>query len=233
MIQPKLPEVFEKITSKGGTLFCASFLAPTERENCEVYYKFMKPNAHAKIADLGCGIGGWGDHLISIDPTLKIMNIVDDERLTSYMVYQNKNCIKASFDNTPIPDKYCDNVMFNESIGHGHLPKVLKEAARILKDGGVLTIKDFCPVDSRVTAFGIPNWGYTCWRSDIVISSAYMAGFTLDETRHPKMHMQQWFNVMGDEGGPKKLLGVKDNTMPVRQILYRFVKGDLNADVCV
>ena len=233
MIKPKLPEGFEKIVSSGGTLFCASLLAKTEKENCEVYYAFMRPNSNAIVVDLGCGIGGWGDYLRQIDPTLQIINVVNDDKLVSYMVHQNKNCIKASFDNTPIPDACCDNVMFNESIGHGELPKVIREAARILKTGGVLTVKDFSPVSSDVIAFDIPNWNYSCMRPDIVVSVAASEGLTLDSMRHPKMYMRHWFDIMGEQGQPKNLLGVVDNKMPLRQTLYRFIKGDINAEVCI
>jgi SAM-dependent methyltransferase len=208
-------------------MFCGMRLAPTEKEHCEIYYGWMYPNHSSVIVDLGCGIGGCGYYLNQIDPSLRIINVVNEQSLIDEMTRLGRFCINASFDDTPLPNKFADVVMFNESIGYGDLNKVFKEASRILVNGGILTIKDFSPLDPFKTEVSFDEWDYLCHRPDIVIAAASRHGLFLDKVVQADAFMDHWYEIMGDNKDMKRILGENPKHLPISQTLYRFIKAGI------
>jgi ubiquinone/menaquinone biosynthesis C-methylase UbiE len=223
-----LNAVFDEFVKHGSEMFCGMRLAPTELEHCQIYYDFMNPPTGATVVDLGCGIGGCGAYLQKIDPSLEIINVVNEAPLIAEMKRLGRVCINASFENTPLPNNFADVVMFNESIGYGDLGKVLKEASRLLKIGGILTIKDFSPLDPSKEVIGFDEWDYYSHRPDIVLNVAYRNNLSIDKLQQPKIYMDHWDKIMGDNMDAKRVLGEDTKLLPLSQTLYRFIKGNLS-----
>lgn len=101
-----------------------------------------------RIADLGCGVGGPARYFS------KYFGVKVDG-VTISNVQSKAGAIKSASqvriicgDYHQLPALFTDNsydvVLFLESLGHSHLPKLaIQEAFRILKPGGILYVKDF------------------------------------------------------------------------------------------
>ena len=176
---------------------------------------------------MGAGTGECGVLLQELDPSLEILNVVNDPALIKLMQNLQLDCLYASFEDTSIPAQTADVVMFNESIGHGDLDKALAEAARVLRTDGELFIKDFTPVDPSKKAISFDSWGYKIHRQDLFINAAYKNGFNLVAVKHPKMYTKYWFDIIA-ENNIEYVCDYDRHDMPLCVVLYKFVKGSLN-----
>jgi len=224
-----LSAVFDAFLRNGAGLFIATRLAPTEQEHMAQYYSFMQPQPHSVIVDLGCGSGEAGALLQNIDPTLKVINVVNDPALIDYMINAKRICVNASFENTPLPDACADYVMFNESIGYGDLDAVFKEANRLLRDGGVVTIKDFTVINPSESKVFLENWSYTIRQPNEFITAAYKNGFSVQAMIHPVSYTKHWFDIMAQSDEARESALQHDpRNLPLCTVLYRLIKGKLN-----
>jgi SAM-dependent methyltransferase len=221
--------VFKEFMQNGANMFIATRLAPTEQEHMNQYYKFMQPRPYSVIVDLGCGSGEAGALLQNIDPTLQVINVVNDPALINYMISVRRICINASFEKTPLPNACADYVMFNESIGHGDLDEVFQEAHRLLKDKGVVTIKDFTVINPSETKVVLENWGYTIRQPNEFIAAAYRNGFSVETMTHPPSYTKHWHDIMAKSNVAREdALQHDPQHLPLCTVLYRLIKGNLN-----
>lgn len=224
-----LGSVFDDFMSNGAFLFNATRLAPSEGEHCRIYYDFVQPTSGALIVDLGSGVGEVGAWFREFDPTLRVVNVVNDQSLILHMLANGRECISCSMDDTPIPAGVADNVMFNESIGHVSLNAAFKEAARLLKDGGVLTIKDFSITNPSVADLHLGSWNYSIRQPGMFITEAYKHGLSLQAMIHPPMFTKHWFDIIEKSNATKQSAMLHDPAkLPLCTALYRFVKGSLD-----
>lgn len=218
--------VFDRFIKHGAQMFVGMRLAPTEEQHSAVYYNFMQPKDGAVIVDLGCGVGGCGYYLQQINPTLRVINVVNEPSLIKYMRELGRECVEASFENTGLSAGIADHVMFNESIGHGDLSAVLGEAARLLKSGGTLIIKDFSPLEQAQKELVFDEWAYTVRRPDLVVATAYKHGFSVETVCHPPAYTDHAFMLIGNEPDVQRAMGFSPKDFPISQTLYRFIKGN-------
>lgn len=221
--------VFQHFMDNGAYLFNAARLAPTEEEHCKLYYEFVQPAEGALIVDLGCGVGEVGAWFNKFDPSLRLMNVVNDEMLVGHMKSVGRVCVNRSMDDTGLIGGMADNVMFNESIGHVSLAAAFKEAARLLRSGGVLTIKDFSPVSPATSRLHLDQWGYTIHSPEDFICEAIKAGFSVQALIHPPMFTKHWYDIMEkSEVARESAMLHNPDELPICMVMYRFIKGELN-----
>jgi SAM-dependent methyltransferase len=224
-----LGSVFDHFMENGAFLFNATRLAPTEQEHCELYYNFVQPAHDAHVVDLGCGSGEVGAWFQKFDPTLRVTNVVNDADLIEFMQKHERVCTLKSMDDAGLPDGCADNVMFNESIGYVTLEAAFKEAARLLRSGGVMTIKDFSIINPATTRIHLDNWDYTIRQPEDFIREATKAGFSVQALVHPPMFTKHWFDIMDkSEVARESAMRHDPAKLPLCTVLYRFVKGELN-----
>jgi SAM-dependent methyltransferase len=210
---------WDAFMAKGYQMFIAARLAPTEVEHCQKYYEFMDAPLGAVLVDMGCGVGGFGAYMQKIDPDMRVINVVNDSALIAEMRAANKYCVEASYEHTQLPGMFADVVVFNESIGYGDITQAVKEAVRLMKPGAVLIIKDFAPADRRIRELHIHSMAYTMHRPDTIVAAACSYGLCLDRVDAPEQYVDHWVDITGDAAGDR---------YTGRQIIYRFIKGDIN-----
>jgi len=223
----ELAPIFFEFLRKGNKLFNAALLADTEKDHVRAYYEFMQPESNSFIIDMGAGTGYCGELLQNIDPSLEVLNIVNDPTLIKLMKESGLNCLYESFENTSIEKDFADIVMFNESIGHGDLHRCMAEASRTLRHNGMLTIKDFTTTNQTQEVLSFESWGYNVYRQDIMIGVAYQHGFSLVEIKHPKMYTKHWFDI-AKSNNVEYVVNYDAQNMPLCSVLYKFIKGNLN-----
>ena len=229
MTKAHLSPVFEAFLRQGAGMFVAARLAPTERGHAEAYHLFMAPAPGSVIVDLGCGSGQCGELLKEIDPSLEVINVVNDAGLIDYMNGKGRVCVNASFEDVPLPSKIADYVMCNEAIGHGDLDNVLQEAYRLLKTGGVMVIKDFSITDQEKEKLDLHAWRYQARQPSEFVAAAYRNGFSVQTLLHPPMYMRHWFDIIEAEESASESAALHDpKDLPLCMSLYRLVKGSLH-----
>jgi ubiquinone/menaquinone biosynthesis C-methylase UbiE len=212
-------------------MFIAARLAPTEQEHAQEIDAMLQAPEGAHLVDLGCGSGALGAHLQRQRPDIRVTNVVNEPALIAYMRQRDRCCIDASFEDTGLPAACAEAAVFSESLGHGDLFTALKEASRILKEGGVLLVKDFSPATPGLREVQMPAWGYRVWAPEVVLQYAHSAGLLLDFVVHPTAHMQHWRDIIGAEAAAKDSASLyPPEKLPLRAIVYRFTKGA--ADAC-
>lgn len=228
-----LDSVFDHFMKNGANIFNATRLAETEEEHCRFYYDFIQPANGSLIIDMGCGSGEVGAWFQKFNPSLYVLNVVNDPMLIRYMKSVDRVCLEESMDQTTIPDGIADNVMFNESIGYIPLEKAFGEAARILRPKGVLTIKDFSNVSPSKGLIHLENWSYTIRQPSAFIQAATDAGFSLKTVIHPPIYTKHWYDIMAkSEVARESAMRHDPSKLPLCTVLYYFVKGDLDGRSC-
>ena len=227
--QKLLSGVFRAFMANNANLFNATRLAPTEKEHIEIYYRFINPPHNALIVDLGCGSGECGHLLQGIDPSLRIVNVVNNDALINLMEGLGRVCLNASFEATGLESEIADVVMFNESIGYGNIDVAFKEAHRVLKSNGILTIKDFSITDPKSTFSYLHDWGYVIHQPPTYIAAAYNNGFSIDQLIHPPIYTKHWFDIMEkSDVARESALKHDPKKLPLCTALYKFKKGNLS-----
>jgi SAM-dependent methyltransferase len=224
-----LGSVFDHFMENGAFLFNATRLASSEQEHCRLYYDFVQPASGSFIVDLGCGVGEVGAWFQHFNPTLSVLNVVNDPALIRQMKFWGRRCLNKSMDATDLPDAVADIVMFNESIGYVPLDAAFKEAARILCSGGVLAIKDFSITDPKKKTIHLADWDYSIRQPEDFIRAATEAGFSVQAMLHPPMFTKHWYDIM-DKSEVARVSAMQHDPskLPLCTALYRFVKGELD-----
>jgi ubiquinone/menaquinone biosynthesis C-methylase UbiE/3'-phosphoadenosine 5'-phosphosulfate sulfotransferase (PAPS reductase)/FAD synthetase len=127
---------------QGIRVLNAFMLASSERDHVAALLQLMDPPPGAVVLDAGCGIGEVARLMAALRPdlTFKLLN-VSAEQLAQCPPEMER--IQADFAAIPLPAASLDVVMFNFAICHADdWLKVLTEARRVLKEGGVLFLFD-------------------------------------------------------------------------------------------
>lgn len=133
-------EATKFIVDKGSSIFQIFLLDEDEDRHIEKLLLELNPKHGSIIVDAGCGVGSIAEKMYLLRPDLRF-SLLNISRSQLEMC-PNMEKIEADFQNMPIDSDSVDVVMFNYSIGHGDIHKTLIEAARVLRQGGVIFLYD-------------------------------------------------------------------------------------------
>ena len=228
-MQESTVPVYEEFMGNGHNMFIATRLGRTEKQHAATYYNFMAPQSGSVIVDMGSGIGEHGAYFSAFDPTLVVINIVNDETLIEKMISLGRHCIHTSYTDTKLPDESVDIVMFNESLGYEPLADSFKEAFRILRPNGEVVIKDFSITDPKLSSFKLDKWGYSIRKDYDIIKAAEDNGLSFLMLFHPVFYMQHLDELSANNEHAKASNEQHPTSdLPLCTSLIKFKKGTLN-----
>lgn len=102
-----------------------------------------KQQKNAKIADVGCGKGGYLKNLITDVPDAEYYGIDISEAVMKYVDDSRIKLKSGSLTSIPYPNDYFDMIYACESLEHAiDINSAIREMARVTKPGGTLLIID-------------------------------------------------------------------------------------------
>lgn len=165
--------------ARGMRILNGHLFADTEEGHAGALLALIDPKPGAVILDAGCGFGEAARLMRDIRPdlTFKLLN-VSRAQLDECPV--DMDLIEADFSAVPLPDGCVDVVMFNYSISHApDWVEVLREANRVLREGGTLFINDMMRQDAAGNELFEMVLGARAHQSWRVEGWAKQAGFSL------------------------------------------------------
>lgn len=164
---------------RGMRILNGHLFADTEEGHAGALLALIDPKPGAVILDAGCGFGEAAKLMRDIRPdlTFKLLNV---SRAQLEECPGDMDRIEADFSAVPLPDGYVDVVMFNYSICHApDWVEVLREANRVLREGGTLFINDMMRQDAAGNELFELVLGARAHQSWLVEGWAKQAGFSL------------------------------------------------------
>lgn len=168
----------------------------TDREHVERLLEMMQPPRGGHVLDAGCGFGEVSRLMSEARPDLRFTMLNISEAQLELCPGEMAS-LYGDFSSIYAGDGAFDVVMFNHSICHANDWDVaLREAARVLRDDGVLFINDHERVggDNVLMAGLLKAMAFT---SDEVVSAARRAGFELDMCWRPDVVDHMLHRLMG------------------------------------
>jgi ubiquinone/menaquinone biosynthesis C-methylase UbiE len=205
----------DEIVRKGHSILQVFKLDPDDKTHISMLLKEFAPKFGADVLDAGCGIGAVAKEMHAIRPDLKftLLNISKSQLALCPLKFKT---ICADYHDVPLRAKSFDAIMFNYSIGHARLDKVMSEASRLLRPNGLLFIYDMEASECKSLQ---DHLQYTAFPMMDVKLAALKHGFTSSIVRKPldttSDHMK---NLHDDETHAKIFKGVSP-------VIYKFVKS--------
>lgn len=166
---------------RGLLVLNAHLFADTERGHIDVLLDLIQPKPGAIILDAGCGFGETARLMREARPDLAF-KLVNASKVQLAECPQDMECIEADYTSMPVASESVDVVMFNYAISHApDWVLVLREANRVLREGGTLFINDMMRQDdagNELFELVLGARAYQSWR---VEGWAKQAGFSLEQ----------------------------------------------------
>ena len=188
-------EFTKKFELIGHKLFQVFWLAKNAEEHIKKLLEFFNPNLGSRIIDLGCGVGETARLMKLQRPDLDFI-LVNQSQAQLFNCPDEFMKIECDFHEIPYSGE-AKAIMITYALGHADLPKVLTEAARLLKNGGHLYLYDI----SSMNDIYISDLYYHAYSVNRVIREAKKAGFDGYHSiyENPKSYHSHMFDIIDEK----------------------------------
>lgn len=162
----------------GVRVFSQCLAGGSEETHIRSIYERSGVTPGAVIVDMGCGIGAISEGIKKLDSSATIYcvsNVAAQIDEVSKGVFATP--VYCDYHRVTLGDSTADWVMFNESIGYGRLSELLAEAKRLLKPGGVVTIRDGVVIGGSRFMY---TWRYLIHGKGVLDTLARGMGFEVE-----------------------------------------------------
>jgi len=208
--------------SIGHRVFQTHFYAEDDAGQVAFLLDHLDPPQGAVVLDAGCGVGEVSRLMHEMRPDLSFV-------LVNVSPYQLSLCpkgdaftpIRCDLHDMKVDDETIDAVMFSSALCQLDEDVALAEAARVLKDGGVLLVNDMAREHDDGGALENAIAARVHKRDDL-IAAIERAGFVIDNTITPKFCDAHFRELLADGGIEQLIEGVYP-------IVIRATKGRVEA----
>lgn len=209
--------VTRELIAQGKRVFnIYKFPGGDDRHIAELLRLFDPPKG-ATVLDAGCGIGTVAAGMKVARPDLDFILLNISPAQLRLCPPELPHRIEGSFEAIPLPDASVDAMMMNNSLGHGDLDAAMREAARVVRPGGVLFI--FC-VSAENDAVLHASLDYRAYPRGLVDLAARHYGFAGGPLEIGPTTSADLAALVGDDVCNRVLAGVECAA-------YRFVRQPL------
>lgn len=180
----------------------------TDAEHVAVLLRRLDPPAGAHVLDAGCGIGEVARLMAESRPDLSfVLANSSAHQLSMAPTGEQFTHWHVDFHRLPCDAASFDAVMFNAAFCHSDRPEaLLREAARVLIDGGTLMIVDMLRRGGDNRALSAEMHAYA-HRADDMGRWAMAAGFSLSHVEMPPRDDDKFRALVNDDGRYSRLYG--------------------------
>ena len=139
-------------------------LGDTDDAHIAALLEYMAPAPGSSWVDIGCGFGEPARLMQEARPDLHF-ELVNNNEFQLGVVPGHLSAWSADMHNLPFADQTFDGAMFLYSLCHGALFYALKEAGRVVKDGGRLFVFDYIRLQDtkKLRALTLDTLGARFW----------------------------------------------------------------------
>lgn len=134
----------EDVWHRGIRVLQGTRLAATDALHVQALSAFMDVPDDSRIIDIGCGFGAVSQLMMEARPQLTFCNLNNSlTQLCRASDAPGFSKLHATMHSIPMEDGVFDAAMMLYSLCHGDHYATLKEAARVVRSGGVLMVYDY------------------------------------------------------------------------------------------
>ena len=189
----------EQVLAQGIRVLNGALFAPDEAGHVAVLLAALNPPPGARVIDAGCGVGEMARLMAQARPDLDIL-LVNSSQAQLDLCPPQFDRLRADFHAMPLEDGCADAIVFSYALCHSpDWPVALREARRVLRDGGVLLVNDMARVAGD-NAEMERVLGARAHAPEAVIEWAARAGLALDRVQAPPVVVDRLAEVLAQDG---------------------------------
>jgi ubiquinone/menaquinone biosynthesis C-methylase UbiE len=164
--------------------------------HAKILLEIFNPKPHAKIADVGCGVGELAELMSIQRPDLQF-TLINRSSAQLNMCPPGFKTVKCMAEHMPFGDDELDVVMCAYVLGHLAIQEFLSECDRVLDSEGRICIYDIFK-DGDPTRYGF-DLGYEEYDQDEMIAYFEAYGFKFSHSRTTKFALPKVALLMPHE----------------------------------
>lgn len=208
LVQAWYEEETAEYLKHGLTVFNAAMLADTEEGHAQALANMIGMQDGQTVIDMGCGVGGVSCLLKGLFPASTFYGVTNVKAQVDVMdLAGDVNPIFCDYHSVPLDGGIADVVMFNESIGYGRLPDLLRESARLLKPGGVIAIKDGVSKTGKTEWSEV--WRWATFEQGLIDKVAAQQGLMVIKSEEHDYSLDRYFNFISKSDLMRSRYGTK------------------------